>query len=122
LLRKLFGLLETAKFNKDILKLLTRINEYLLKDIAGIATNFSQGNPQNFWATFYSSMNVNNEEESKENFLEPSNYGYIFEAIAFSLEKVLEDLNNEEECFITSTANTKMNRILGVKRYNYLFM
>jgi len=56
------------------------------------------------------------EEESKENYLEPGNYEYIFEAIADSLDSVFADFESETEIFMTSTINTKMNRVLGVKR------
>ena len=117
MLRKLFSLLVSDEFNKDILKLLTKINEYLLKDIAGTATNYlAQSNSQNFWANFYSNMNATSEEENKENFLEPSNYSYIFEAITDSLDKVFADFEHDEEVFSTSTINSKMNRVLGMKR------
>jgi hypothetical protein len=103
--------------NKDLLKMLIKLNDSLLKDVAGTATSFNNNSSQNFWMNFTSSLNLGGEDESKDNYLEPSNFNYIFDILKQSLCVLYSSfLSIGEEVHMSSTANTNSNRVLGLKR------
>ena len=105
-------------FNVDIMKILTKINESLLKNIAGTATTTdSQSNCQSLWMNPNNFMNMMQEEDSKDNYLEQSNFMYIFDVLTDTLGKIINDFNHEEQISINSTINSKLNRVLGLKKY-----
>lgn len=108
-------------FSVDILKILTKINESLLKDIAGTATSVdTQSNFHNLWMNPNNIMNMMQDEESKENYLETLDFLYIFDILTITLGEIINDFYNEDQTAITSTINSKLNKVLGLKKYNLI--
>ena len=99
---------------------MTKINECLLKDIAGTATPIISQNNNNFWIHLTSNLSVPFEEESKENFLEQYNFNYIFSILNESLQNVYNNIDEDDQGVMFSTINSKQNKILGLKRYKHL--
>ena len=116
ILRRYYGLIYiNNKFNREILKILTKLNELLLKDIGGTATSLLPNNNNlNFWMQINSNHNLPSEEESKDNYLENSNFNYIFKILSESLQIIFKWFN-EENVFQFFTFNSKPNKILGLK-------
>ena len=79
LFKKLYGLVSGNKEkNKEIIRILTKLNESLLKDIAGTATSVTNNNENFFWMQFTNVLSIAHEEECKDNYLEIVNFDYIF--------------------------------------------
>jgi hypothetical protein len=117
LFKKLYSLISVKKEkNKDILKILTKLNESLLKDIAGTATSLTNNSENFFWMQFTNVLNIAHEEESKDNYLEIGNFNYIFKILANSLKIVMNDFINQEQIYMSFTINSSSNPALGLKR------
>ena len=114
----------STRSTKDLLKVLVRFNENLLKDVNGIATSGNSNSPEsNYVLSNYILNNMSNNEEesylikshSNDNF-DICNFTYVFVTVSNTVESVAKDfINDSKEAFLINT-NNQNKKILGLKR------
>jgi hypothetical protein len=111
--------------SRDLIRILVKFNENLLKDVNGIATNSnSNTNAESqfiFSNYLLNNMNQGDDEisliksHSNDNF-DICNFTYVFVTVSQTVQAVAEDfVNDTDEIYLENTYNQK-KKILGLRR------
>lgn len=112
--------------SRDLIRILVKFNENLLKDVNGIATssNSNSNTESQFIFSNYLLNNMNQGEDetslvkshSNDNF-DICNFTYVFVTVSQTVLAVAEDFVNEsDDIYLENTYNQK-KKILGLRRY-----
>jgi len=111
--------------SRDLIRILVKFNENLLKDVNGIATN-SNSNTNAESQFIFSNYLLNNlnqgddeisliKSHSNDNF-DICNFTYVFVTVSQTVQAVAEDfVNDTDEIYLENTYNQK-KKILGLRR------
>lgn len=117
--------LSEHRVTRDLIRILVKFNENLLKDVNGIATN-SNSNANSESQFIFSNYLLNNmnqgddetsliKSHSNDNF-DICNFTYVFVTVSQTVQAVAEDfVNDTDEIYIENTYNQK-KKILGLRR------
>lgn len=113
------------RVSRDLMRILIKFNENLLKDVNGIATNTNSSNNSESQYIF-SNYLLNNlahgdddtsliKSHSNDNF-DISNFAYVFVTVSQVVEAIAMDFVDEtDDSFLINTYNQK-KKILGLRR------
>ena len=115
------------KVSKDLIKILIKFNENLLKDINGVATvspNLFHSDSQNMFSNYIlNNFTGSSEEEnslmkshSNDNF-EICNFTYVFITVSNTVNAIAQDfMNDTENEFLNNTYSNKKKKVLGLRK------
>ena len=112
--------------NKDLIRILIKFNENLLKDVNGIATtsNASNSDCQNMFSNYIlNNFTSSNEEEnfimkshSNDNF-DICNFSYVFITVSNTVEAIANDFSNDTQNeFVQNTFSNQKQKVLGLRK------
>ena len=109
---------------KDLIRILVKFNENLLKDVNGIATSSNNNMDTQYVFSTYLLNNASHGEDdnslikshSNDNF-DICNFTYVFVTVSSSVDAIAKDfVDDSEEILIDSTFNQR-RKVLGLRRY-----
>lgn len=112
--------------NKDLIKILIKFNENLLKDVNGIATtsNSAANSDSQYILSNYMMNNMSGQgdeescvikSQSNDNF-EIFNFSYVFNTISKTIEAVANDFINDTEENLLPSTFSQINKALGLRK------
>ena len=113
------------KISKDLIRVLVKFNENLLKDVNGIATNSGSMNnseSQFIFSNYILNNMTHNDEDtalikshSNDNF-DICNFTYVFVTVSQTVEAVAQDFVDESESLYLENTYNQKKKILGLRR------